>query len=314
VWANSAPDDANWYAGSMDHCCTTPDPGGIGNIDADPLLLGASHIHAGSPCVGAGSAAHASGIDIDGDLWGIPPSIGCDEPVSFSGDLEVAIRTAYPKVVVGYDATLSADIVGKATSNHWSFGDGETLDNAAYADHAWSSPGTYEVVLTAYNDSHPSGVSATSAVEVVADAYCYVDINNATPVSPYTSWGTAATHIQDAVDVAAAGGRVWVADGVYSNGTTATPGHACLNRVVITKEIAVEAVNGPEHAFIVGASDPATGGNGPDAVRGVYMSAGSLSGFTLTNGHTMVFGNRYYDGSGGGISGWGGGGIVSAVT
>jgi len=50
-----------WYSagtGVFDHCCTTPDPGGVGNIVQDPQFLdqtkGNFHLASGSPCIGAG--------------------------------------------------------------------------------------------------------------------------------------------------------------------------------------------------------------------------------------------------------------------
>ena len=110
----------------------------------------------------------------------------------------------------------------------------------------------------------------------------YVDINCAHPISSYTTWETAATNIQDAIDVSASGDLILVTNGIYQSGSRANSG---LNRVNIYKAVIVQSVNGPAVTVIKGAWDTAT--NGPNAVRCVYLASGAtLSGFTLTNGAT----------------------------
>jgi hypothetical protein len=110
-----------------------------------------------------------------------------------------------------------------------------------------------------------------------------------------TSWTTAKQTIQAAVDVAVAGDTVWVSNGVYETGTRVTPGSLLLNRVVITNDITVRSVNGPEVTVIRG-----QGPRGTNAVRGVYILAGRLIGFTIANGHTRT--EATYDRDGGGLS------------
>src|SRR5579883_1484937 len=64
-------------------------------------------------------------------------------------------------------------------------------------------------------------------------------------VPPFTDWSSAATNIQAAVDASAAGDRVWVTNGVYATGGAAGPGGTLTNRVVVTKALLLQSVNGP---------------------------------------------------------------------
>ena len=61
----------------------------------------------------------------------------------------------------------------------------------------------------------------------------FVDADGSDPVAPYSTWETAATNIQDAVDAAASGDTVLVNDGTYASGGAVTPGYALTNRVCV---------------------------------------------------------------------------------
>src|ERR1044071_41632 len=73
----------------------------------------------------------------------------------------------------------------------------------------------------------------------------YVDANNSAPVSPYTSWATAANVIQDAVDVSISGDQVVVTNGIYANGGRVVY-DSFTNRVAVQKAIDLRSVNGPQ--------------------------------------------------------------------
>lgn len=158
-------------------------------------------------------------------------------------------------------------------------------------------------VRVALNPYPAADTNVTLTAYKVNKVY-YVDEKNGSD----TYDGTAATHeentdhgpkatLQAAHDVAATGSDangypvVLVAPGFYSNevhtasytasGTTTTSNR----RLVSTKNIAFVASEGPEKTFIVGAPDPATEGNGADAIGGVWMQTTTkpayIQGFTI---------------------------------
>jgi len=283
----SAPGLAPPYAANYDfystlnHCCSTPLPPGVGNITADPRFASRYRLSANSPCIGAGDAAYTSGTDIDGEPWRNPPSIGCDEYYAgtATGPLSVGITATYMNIATGYPIELAALIDGGAEAHVWDFGDGTTVSNQLQVMHAWPSGGSYDVVLTAYNQSYPSGTSATATVQVVSQPVHYVAAHGTNPVTPYSSWATAATNIQDAVDAAGTlpGTLILVSNGTYSAGSRLGFG---TNRIVVDKPLILRSVNGSGVTII-------DGGYG---VRCVYLTNdASLAGFTLTNGYVMPF-------------------------
>ena len=78
----------------------------------------------------------------------------------------------------------------------------------------------------------------------------YVNAGNPAPVSPFTTWVTAATNIQDAINIAAPGDIVLVTNGTYAYGGLAVVG-TLTNRVALTNAITVQSVNGSvgDHDF-----------------------------------------------------------------
>ena len=295
VYYNEAAFDANYHSSTFNYSCTTPYPGSLGNITSEPQLASFSHLAVGSPCRGAGHSDYATGTDIDGEAWRVPPSMGCDEVVAgaITGALSVSAWAAPTNVAVGFPIQFRADILGRTARSVWYFGDGTVLSNKPYAAiHAYASPGVYAVLLRAYNESYPQGITATVTVYVAARMIHYVKLGNATPIAPYTSWETAATNIQDAIDAAdKVGALVLVSNGIYATGGRVVYGEL-TNRIAITKPVTVRSVNGPTMTIIQGAGSVDYDGSD---VRCAYVGINAvLEGFTLTNG--MAWSHDYTGG------------------
>ena len=121
------------------------------------------------------------------------------------------------------------------------------------------------------------------ASPLAAGSLHYVSSSSTGGVPPYGTWETAASNIQDAVQVAVAGATVLVTNGIYDSGGALTPGYALSNRVCVTNAVIVRSVNGPAASTILG-----QGPLGSNAVRCAYLTNGAmLVGFTLSNGYTM---------------------------
>jgi hypothetical protein len=268
----------NLYRVTHSFCCSDELIHGMnGNITNEPQLISVSHITTNSPCHGAGSTANVSGVDIDGEAWLDPPSIGCDEYLglgTITGVLHVTIIAEALYTMVDFPIKLTADIQGKLYKNVWDIQNGPIFTNEVYVTHTWNTTGSYNVVLTAYNETFTDGISSSVTIHVVDTDY-YVDVNNSSSIPPYTNWVSAATNIQDAINTAACGACVYIGTGVYM----------LSSQISISKSLHVKGT-ARENVIV----------NGSGNTRCFYLSDGvSLDSLTITNGYAE------YNDSGGGV-------------
>jgi hypothetical protein len=294
VYGNfTAPTGAftNYYNSTFTYCNTFPLPPGVGNIDVDPKLLAdALHLAAASPCLGAGTTNVVSGTDIDGQPWKNPPPMGCDE---WQPEPVIGAQPFYQLNPPAHGLTFNVVAAGQSPFAFLWLKDGVLIqDDTHHGDSSTASmvvnnfglddAGAYQVVV-----SNAFGVVTSAVTQVIIHG---VDANSANPIAPYSTWATAAASIQDAVDVASAGGIVLVTNGIYATGGKVMAGDL-TNRVAVDKAITVTSVNGYLPTVIEGAWDPIST-NGPSAVRCVWLADGAvLNGFTLRNGATRTTGN-----------------------
>jgi len=128
--------------------------------------------------------------------------------------------------------------------------------------------------------------SRVAVIELLAPvSTTHVRVDNPTPRAPFSSWESAATNLQDAVDFTLPGGTILASNGVYRTGATRSNG---LNRVVLGQPVLLRSVGGPEVTIIEGQSQ---WGPQQEGVRCVLVGDGAtVSGFTLTNGWTEWWG------------------------
>jgi len=147
----------------------SPVKSGVGNTNAPQYFLDSYHLSSLSPAVGAGNSAYASGLDLDGQPWNNPPSMGCSEVVSSNlvGPLAVTFSTYGTNLLLSSPNPFFGHITGHAASVAWSFGDGLIITNIGATEiHQWTNVGNYIVTFTAYNNDNPDGVSTNVAVQV----------------------------------------------------------------------------------------------------------------------------------------------------
>jgi hypothetical protein len=291
---NAAPSGSNWFiaywaTSSIHFSCTTPTPtNGTDNITNEPLLAAPLQLSTGSPCIGTGSSNYTSGVDLNGNAWSNPPSMGCAEYNPITGMTSISLNLFAVAVPTNFSQNIYATASGSITNGSWTVDGSGVATNVPVISLIWPDPGAHSIEFHAL-DAGGNDISSTVSVQVVESLIHYVSADGTNPVPPFVSWETAATNIQDAVDAAKFfPATVLVSDGVYRFGGGVAADEYCSNRVTVVKPIAVQSVNGQGATLIQGFRLPGGGsGIADNAIRCIYLANGAtLTGFTLTNGAT----------------------------
>ena len=221
--------------------------------------------------------------------------------------IQITAQPSPATVVMGSNTTFAVTAIGTLPLGYQWYFNGTALMNGAringgkspvlsISNVQASDAGGYSVVITNSFNVVTSLTASLVPLASAAIAVHYVDLNSTNSSAPYLDWSTAATNIQDAIDVAVEGDYILVANGIYQSGGRVVYG-ALTNRVAVTRAVTVQSAYGPSSAIIQG--NPTIGNS---AVRCVYLTNNAaLIGFTLTNGATRNVGDAVLDESGGGM-------------
>jgi len=273
VWNNTAPSGANYrVAGTnvFSYSCTTPQPGGISNSVANPALLSGYRLPPGSPCVAVGCMFGwaATALDLAGN------------PRVRAGALDLGAYAALPAVLAAFrvDPTRVftnvpvqfTDLSTNApTAWYWDFDNNGTIESTQQnPTYAYAAAGYKSVRLLVSNEYSAATLVKMRVIAVITGGLTNYVWTNGSSTPPYSDWPTAATNIQDALEMSVPGGVVLISNGVYTSAGYAGCG---TNVVVVTNAVA-----------LVGCGTTVIDGRA--VMRGAYLAGGRVAQIRFYNG------------------------------
>lgn len=247
---------SNHYVGTgaMTNCCTAPDPGGPGNITADPMFMNPAgedyRPGMNSPCINAG--LNRPWMSAASDLQGLPRL--ADQTVDIGAyeypypriraDFSGTPREGVVPVTVSFVAELEAYDPGD-TWFAWDFDDDGSVDEQGWGRTAvtnvYATPGVFTVSLAISNDYAPAAVVEKAGyirAEPSAVTTRYVSPSGS-HTFPFTSWATASTNLRSAVGACGLFDVVMVTNGLYQDSVTITVSNYVTVAGVGSAEVAV---------------------------------------------------------------------------
>jgi PKD repeat protein len=172
IYFNYATVGANWTnaaTGVFDHSCTTPDPGGAGNIVQDPQFVAPTdfHLATNSPCIAAGVVQSwmTGAFDLDGNPRTTNGVVGMGAYQSPTAGAPAPVKANFVASPRSGEAPLSVQFkdasTGPVAAWNWNFGDGATsaLRNPS---HTYFDRGDHMVTLVVTG----SGASSTNGMAI----------------------------------------------------------------------------------------------------------------------------------------------------
>jgi hypothetical protein len=188
----------------------------------------------------------------------------------------------YRAVLPGWTNTFTVGAVGSAPLNYQWHRNGTNVPGATAASLTLTNiqqadAGTYDVRIANSYGSTNSDAAVLFVVFPNSNSVKYVNASNATPAAPFSTWGTAAVNVQDAIMFANDADTVLVHRGLYKE-------HVDFRG----KAIVLSSVDGPNVTTLDGDRSGSvvtfSGGEGTNSI---------LHGFTIMNGYARRGGGVY---------------------